>query len=470
MKEFYYSSAVTMLHSIWQMAVLLILSLFCFGLFTKLHPTFKRNVLYTVILLQVCTSFFTFFYYYNKPVFYENIFAGLISKHIIGSGLQQSAGYIFYAYSFIVFFKIGSLIINCISFKNKYSSDLQRPCSDTRMFSTLKAYEFGIKRKVQVWYSNRVNTPLTFGFLKPIILLPIALMNNLNVQETETLIIHELTHIKNNDYLLNWLLLVSEAIYFFNPFFRIVAQKINLEREKSCDTQVIQFKYSPILYAEALLKIEDQKSYNSLQLAATGTKQQLLKRIQFFSSEKNQKFSNKHFQIPVVAFLFFIFIINIFLLGVFKNNDDKIISTKQEAKYFANTKEKTKQITTIISTTTTSDNTITVSTNEIKNTKQLSPVAKKINKPEVSYKNEIRENYKAVPVALKIPAVTLSKQVEISEENSSGKIVTQVYRVQLIKGKWVTKPLYMTTEIKTPKDSLKLKSDSSTYQITDNVQ
>lgn len=470
MKEFYYSFAVTMLHSIWQMAVLLLLSFFCFGLFKKLHPSFKRNVLYTAVLLQLCTSFFTFFYYYNKPDFYENIFPGLISKNIIGSGSQQLAGYIFYAYSFIVVFKIGSLIINCILFKNKYSSDLQRPCIDTRMFTTLKAYEFGIKRKVQIWYSNGVDTPLTFGFLKPIILLPIALINNLNVQETETLIVHELTHIKNNDYLLNWLLLVSEAIYFFNPFFKIVAQKINLEREKSCDTQVIQFKYSPVLYAEALLKIENQKRYNSLQLAATGTKQQLLKRIQFFSNEKNQKFSNKNLQFPIVLFLLFIFIVNIFLLGIFKNNDDKIISTKQEAKYFANTKEITKQITTTISTTTTSDNTITVSTNEIKNTKQLSPFAKKINKPEVSDKNELPENYKVVPVALKTPAVTLSKQVEISEENSSGKIVTQVYQAEFIKGKWVTKPLYMTTEIKNPKDSLKLRSDSSTYQITDNVQ
>jgi beta-lactamase regulating signal transducer with metallopeptidase domain len=470
MKEFYYSFAFTMLHSIWQMAVLLLLSLFCFGLFKNLHPTFKRNVLYTVVLLQVCTSFFTFFYYHNKPDFYESILTGLISKNIIGSESQQFVGYLFYAYSFIVVFKIGSLIINCISFKNKYSSDLLRPCSDTRMFTTLKAYEFGIKRKVQVWYSYRVDTPLTFGFLKPIILLPIALMSNLNVQESESLIIHELTHIKNNDYLLNWLLLITEAIYFFNPVFKIVVKKIKLEREKSCDTQVIQFKYSPILYAEALLKLENLKRHNLLQLAASGTKEQLLKRIHFFSNEKNQQFSNKNFQLPVVVFLLFIFIINIFLLGIFKNNTDKLISTKQETKYFTKTSEVNRRIKTTVSSTTASDTTTTVSTNEIKNTKQSSRVAKKIQEFEVPYKNELLENFNAVPVALKTPAVALSKQVEVSEETSSGKIVTQVYQVQLIKGKWITKPLYMTTEIKSPKDSLKLKSDSSIYQIIDNVQ
>ncbi|MBK6635063.1 MAG: M48 family metalloprotease [Chitinophagaceae bacterium] len=57
-----------------------------------------------------------------------------------------------------------------------------------------------------------------FWFFKPVILLPVALVNNISTQQAETLILHELAHIRTNDYLLNWFLLTAETLFFLILF------------------------------------------------------------------------------------------------------------------------------------------------------------------------------------------------------------------------------------------------------------
>src|SRR5262249_18703553 len=152
---------------------------------------------------------------------------------------------------------------------------------DMKLFTQEKAFQFGINKKVAVWLSNSINTPLTFGFLKPVILLPVALMNNISTKQAETLIIHELVHIKMNDFLLNWFMIAAETIFFFNPFVAFICKRIRLEREQHCDVSVIAFNYQPALYAEALLKAEQiKRMIPDLQLAAVSTRKQLLHRIQ----------------------------------------------------------------------------------------------------------------------------------------------------------------------------------------------
>ena len=83
---------------------------------------------------------------------------------------------------------------------NKYATNFLKPKVQHKLFATLKAAEFGINKKIQLWYSNNIQVPITFGFLKPIILLPIGLVANLSDKDVEAIILHELTHIKHNNY------------------------------------------------------------------------------------------------------------------------------------------------------------------------------------------------------------------------------------------------------------------------------
>jgi beta-lactamase regulating signal transducer with metallopeptidase domain len=52
------------------------------------------------------------------------------------------------------------------------------------------ASQLSIKKEVQVWFSEFVTSPVTVGFLKPVILLPIASINQLSIQQAEAILLH----------------------------------------------------------------------------------------------------------------------------------------------------------------------------------------------------------------------------------------------------------------------------------------
>jgi hypothetical protein len=107
----------------------------------------------------------------------------------------------------------------------------------------------------------------------------------------EAVLLHELTHIRRHDYLVNMLLQVAEMLLFFNPFMRNLLRHAYNERENSCDDWVLQFNYNPREYATALLTIEQQAQKHVLALCATGPKHHqfhLLQRIRrMVAPEKN---------------------------------------------------------------------------------------------------------------------------------------------------------------------------------------
>jgi beta-lactamase regulating signal transducer with metallopeptidase domain len=312
---FFYSFTETLLHSLWQ-AALLALIYYCLAVFfSKIHPLQKRNILYNLLAVQLIASGFTF-----CIVYFEKVTFSLLQAETF-NWISQYSNVIFYCYCIVVFFRMASLFIQWQFFKQQYKSSLIKPSADIKMFAKIKAYQLGIKRKVSVWYSAHVQVPITFGCLRPIILLPLSLLNNTTVQETETIILHELAHIKSKDYLLNWLLVLMEIIYFFNPFIRILIEKLKIEREKNCDVQVINFNYDEILYAQILLKIaKNGHGVRSFQMGAVRKSSQLLNRILFFSNGHNIEFK-KYSTNVAMAILAPIFLFAItFLLPAHKKN------------------------------------------------------------------------------------------------------------------------------------------------------
>ena len=158
-----------------------------------------------------------------------------------------------------------------------YTEGLQKAHPEWRAFLQEVAGRMGIKKKVQIWLSSIVDTPVTLGFLKPIILLPVAAVNKLTMQQAEAIILHELNHISRNDYLVNLLIACVDVLFFFNPFSKLLTDTIRREREHCCDDLVLQFRYDAQAYARALLTLEQNRMTTSaLVLAATGKDKQLL--------------------------------------------------------------------------------------------------------------------------------------------------------------------------------------------------
>lgn len=141
--------------------------------------------------------------------------------------------------------------------------------------------KIGINSNIILQLSNKITVPLTLGHFKPIILFPFTLVNNLDITQVEAIILHELSHIKRCDYLLNLIKISIETLMFFNPFIWLLSRQIESERENACDDFVLGYTGSPIAYAQTLMSVELLRSDAPPQyaMAATNNKHYLLNRI-----------------------------------------------------------------------------------------------------------------------------------------------------------------------------------------------
>ena len=180
------------------------------------------------------------------------------------------------------------LILPAIQFIRNYkfvqiirTTGLSKCKVDLRIFVQRFAERMGIHKPVHIYISDLISSPVTIGFLKPIILMPIAAINNLTVKQVEAVLLHELAHIRRHDYFINLLINFINTILYFNPFVKLFAKTIEREREKSCDEIVMQFPYDPHGYASALLVLEKNNFLRQrMAVAASGQRNDLLHRIE----------------------------------------------------------------------------------------------------------------------------------------------------------------------------------------------
>jgi len=166
---------------------------------------------------------------------------------------------------------------------------LSKAAPELRTFTEQTGRRIGIKKNVQVWLSSLVEGPVTLGFLKPVILIPLAMVNHLTTEQVEALILHELAHIRRQDYLLHLWIAFLEVLFFFNPFSKLLIRTIQKEREHRCDDLVLQFQCDPHTYVAALLALaKGIQGSPRLVLAAAGSNDQfLLQRVRRILQRNN---------------------------------------------------------------------------------------------------------------------------------------------------------------------------------------
>jgi len=152
---------------------------------------------------------------------------------------------------------------------------------EMRMFVQRFAERMGIHKPVHVYISDLITSPVTIGFLKPIILMPIAAITSLSGKQVEAVLLHELAHIRRYDYFINFIINCIRTVLYFNPFVKLFAKTIEREREKNCDEIVMQFEYDPHGYASALLLLQKNNFMRqTMVVAASGQRNDLLHRIE----------------------------------------------------------------------------------------------------------------------------------------------------------------------------------------------
>ncbi len=118
-----------------------------------------------------------------------------------------------------------------------------------------------LRRRVRLRRSDRISSPLTYGVLRPVILLPSQTLA-LDGETLSYVLTHELYHIRCFDAARRWLFAAVLCLHWFNPLAWVFYQLSGRDLEMTCDEAVIR-AFGPASrkpYARALLRLEQARS------------------------------------------------------------------------------------------------------------------------------------------------------------------------------------------------------------------
>jgi beta-lactamase regulating signal transducer with metallopeptidase domain len=121
------------------------------------------------------------------------------------------------------------------------------------------AGRMGLRKALILLESAAVRVPGAVGALRPAILLPAGIATGLSVEHLEALLAHEVAHVARRDYLIHLLQAVAETLLFFHPAVWWVSHRIRVEREHACDDLAVSMAADPLVYARALLALEERR-------------------------------------------------------------------------------------------------------------------------------------------------------------------------------------------------------------------
>lgn len=282
----------TLVHTLWQGLILyLLLSL---GL--RVLPTMRSNARYAIsvgalaIQLLLCAGTFAYLYSQSGAGVTKQVVLQLTPGGVLSPDMKPEVMTLVNSVEAVIPFGVilwlaGFLFLTARlagggMYLNRLRNSARTVEQSTRMVVLELSYQLRIRQFVEVFETARIHMPMVVGFIKPVILLPVGLASGLTPTQLETILIHELVHIRRHDYLVNLIQSVIESLLFFNPFVWFISSRIRTEREHCCDDEVVRFKGDPVVYVHALSRIEEMRlSVPALAMPLARRKSELFNRI-----------------------------------------------------------------------------------------------------------------------------------------------------------------------------------------------
>ena len=123
-----------------------------------------------------------------------------------------------------------------------------------RRFKILLA-NTGVSTRVELFISDHIQSPMTLGFFKPIVLVPGSFFTGLPAEQVEAILLHEIAHIRRYDYLINLLQLLVKTVFFFHPAVHYISRQIDEDREQACDDISVAQTRNPKALARGLASL-----------------------------------------------------------------------------------------------------------------------------------------------------------------------------------------------------------------------
>ena len=306
------------LNSLWQIALLWVAWQIITTLFKKATSSTKSSLASGLLIAGFAWFVYTFFSVFISSSTDGTVISSVLinteSSYPVKDWLQKVLPAASALYLVLLIMPLFRFIRNYRYVQVIRQYGLTKINADWRIFVNNIANRMGIKKPVTIWISELVSSPVTIGFLKPVILVPLAAINHLTPQQLEAVLLHELSHIKRYDYLVNLVINFIRTILYFNPFVKAFVKIVEQEREKTCDDMVLQFQYDSHDYATALLMLEKTNHlHKPLIVGAVGNKNDLLHRVELIMGVKKKPVFSFNKLAGLLAGLLCIIALNILL-------------------------------------------------------------------------------------------------------------------------------------------------------------
>jgi uncharacterized protein (TIGR03435 family) len=108
---------------------------------------------------------------------------------------------------------------------------------------------------IPVLSSSHLLEPAVFGIFHPVLLLPEKIMNRLSAPQMQSILAHEMSHVRRRDNLTVAIHMAVETIFWFYPAVWWIESRLIEERERACDEAVLQLGNEAEVYAEGILNV-----------------------------------------------------------------------------------------------------------------------------------------------------------------------------------------------------------------------
>ncbi|MFO1388119.1 M56 family metallopeptidase [Cellvibrio sp.] len=287
--EFNYAITWTIIHSLWQCTLIALLIAISYAFTKKSSASLRYWINCAGLLSCALTSGVTFYLnYYDSvaieivstdyiatmspnlsPVHFQSI-SDLINQYINQIAFIWLVGFVLYISKYMAEY------FYCQHIKNNRVTEPKQNL--LKLFDDLKD-ALNLHKNIQLRISDIVDIPCVIGHFKPVILLPASLVLGLSAKQLEVILLHELGHVRRNDYLISGLQTLINVFYFFNPFARWISSKIDEERENACDDIAVSQCKDPLFYANTLKEFAEMNNNYSPAVAMTGRQNLLFNRI-----------------------------------------------------------------------------------------------------------------------------------------------------------------------------------------------
>ena len=200
-------------------------------------------------------------------------------------------------------------VIGCWRVTRRCQIPIEEPIS---VLTTGLSQRLRMRRPVRLSIVEAPVGPMSFGWLRPTIVIPQALLSSKSIDDLEPILAHELIHVRRGDGLVGFLQLLVQCLWWFHPLIWLMNRNICCERERCCDEEVIaELAYEPRRYGRSLLGVLELKRQLRLPQAVPGIRpfEVTRRRLEYLATY------SKHFRRRTPRSYWLVLLVGLFLVA-----------------------------------------------------------------------------------------------------------------------------------------------------------